>query len=89
MKNCKVVKIVNASLSEEEWQGAFRRLRLYSRHFFMSGDTIYHPVTYSTQKTGYSNDAGGSTTEYNAFRVALDFWLGERGTGVRIVEIEQ
>lgn len=87
MGEYKTVSITNVSLPEDDWQTVFKRLNNLDKFVQLGEDKIACFNGKSTLKTGYSIDCGARTTEYNAFLLAINFYLGKHINGVRIGEM--
>ena len=87
MGEYKGLKIVNAGLSEQEWDAAYQNVNKYDI-FIRKGNIMFLFGGRSTTKRVYSIDAGASTTEYNAMKLAVQFYLGDLARRVTIIETE-
>jgi hypothetical protein len=80
---CTTIRVVNKSLSTEDFTQIKQRLRNYDKGF--EEDNCINFLGISTTKTQYSIDYGAIVTEYDAFRLALQFYIGEFIHGVEIL----
>ena len=87
MGEYKGLKIVNAGLSEQEWDAAYQNINKYDI-FIRKGNIMFLFGGRSTKKRTYSVDIGASTTEYNAMKLAVQFYLGDLARRVTIIETE-
>ena len=87
MGEYKGLKIVNAGLSEQEWDAAYQNVNKYDI-FIRKGNIMFLFGGRSTTKRVYSIDAGASTTEYNAMKLAVQHYLGDLARRVTIIETE-
>jgi len=88
MGEYKTIAITNVSLQEDDWQRVIRCLNNLDTFVQIKKDKIACFNGKSTQKTKYSIDCGALTTEYGAFLLAADFYIGPYRSGVQIEEIE-
>ena len=87
MGEYKGLKIVNAGLSEQEWDAAYQNVNKYDI-FIRKGNIMFLFGGRSTTKRVYSIDAGATTTEYNAMKLAVRHYLGDFARRVTIIETE-
>lgn len=87
MSEYKTISITNVSLSEDDWQTAIRRLNNLDKFIQVGEDKIICLSCKSTKKLRYSIDCGAITTEYDAFRLGINFYIDSHLSGVRIEEM--
>lgn len=87
MGEYKTITVTNVSLPEDKWQYVIRCLNNLGKFVQLEHGKIAYLGGKSTIKVKYSIDCGAVTTEYGAFRLAVDFYIGPHLSGVRIEEM--
>lgn len=88
MGEYKVISITNVSLAENDWQFVISRLSNLGRFVQVKQGKLACMSGKSTKKKTFSVDCGALTTEYNAFLLAIKFYVGEHINGIRIGEMK-